>query len=131
MIATIERQSGLLQWGHALMAWKTRPRPRRSPDAVAASMGPRFNGVEDRHPPFSRRVRQPALQWGHALMAWKTDAEAVSGRRVGHGLQWGHALMAWKTHGVRRRPRFESPMASMGPRFNGVEDHWDTSSIKT
>ena len=36
-----------LQWGHALMAWKTRD-----------------NGV-----PTYVKIE---LQWGHALMAWKT-----------------------------------------------------------
>ena len=43
-----------LQWGHALMAWKTTD---AGPDRDAehdASMGPRFNGVEDA---WGRRVR--------------------------------------------------------------------------
>ena len=36
-----------LQWGHALMAWKTRGDPRIVRVDSRASMGPRFNGVED------------------------------------------------------------------------------------
>ena len=41
-----------LQWGHALMAWKTVMETCRSRRHVRASMGPRFNGVEDpRSPP--------------------------------------------------------------------------------
>ena len=36
-----------LQWGHALMAWKTQWIIFRLPVDLHASMGPRFNGVED------------------------------------------------------------------------------------
>ena len=42
----------LLQWGHALMAWKT--------------------SVED-----ATRIARILLQWGHALMAWKTRTSNV------------------------------------------------------
>ena len=38
-----------LQWGHALMAWKTAAREHVEDSVRSASMGPRFNGVED-HP---------------------------------------------------------------------------------
>ena len=37
-----------LQWGHALMAWKTSKDLRRRQVYHLASMGPRFNGVEDK-----------------------------------------------------------------------------------
>ena len=36
-----------LQWGHALMAWKTSISQLYSMRTRPASMGPRFNGVED------------------------------------------------------------------------------------
>ena len=36
-----------LQWGHALMAWKTRHEHLCVKLHVVPSMGPRFNGVED------------------------------------------------------------------------------------
>ena len=36
-----------LQWGHALMAWKTRQQVAIFAREADASMGPRFNGVED------------------------------------------------------------------------------------
>ena len=36
-----------LQWGHALMAWKTPAQSGESLPLRTASMGPRFNGVED------------------------------------------------------------------------------------
>ena len=41
------RARGMLQWGHALMAWKT---------SLTFDVGPHLE----------------RLQWGHALMAWKT-----------------------------------------------------------
>ena len=89
------REKQMLQWGHALMAWKTafnlRPRHR----AGDASMGPRFNGVEDETTKVASAVATP-LQWGHALMAWKTSL-ARCNRVANWRLQWGHALMAWKT----------------------------------
>ena len=64
-----------LQWGHALMAWKTVPAVSKLPS--------------------SRE-----LQWGHALMAWKTLERSVPISRT-DVLQWGHALMAWKTRPAR------------------------------
>ena len=36
-----------LQWGHALMAWKTPQWSSMEKRSSRASMGPRFNGVED------------------------------------------------------------------------------------
>ena len=66
----------MLQWGHALMAWKTRHNRDGGGNGSDASMGPRFNGVEDDQMPF-RQVDVAELQWGHALMAWKT---ALPGR---------------------------------------------------
>ena len=51
-----------LQWGHALMAWKTvHSAPKRSL-IITPSMGPRFNGVED-SPRLARtrRGRQPSM----------------------------------------------------------------------
>ena len=37
----------MLQWGHALMAWKTQVASVLDEEHGGASMGPRFNGVED------------------------------------------------------------------------------------
>ena len=45
---TTARRSLRLQWGHALMAWKTTSSRVGEVLQVPASMGPRFNGVEDR-----------------------------------------------------------------------------------
>ena len=82
-------------------------------------MGPRFNGVEDLRPIPDADVLH-LLQWGHALMAWKTVDGDFKGSRV-YTLQWGHALMAWKT-GLSPMIPVGRADASMGPRFNGVED---------
>ena len=61
-----------LQWGHALMAWKTHHAPVGTEASGEASMGPRFNGVEDRGDTLYTPPKGNQLQWGHALMAWKT-----------------------------------------------------------
>ena len=138
-----------LQWGHALMAWKTRSPAVLRCGAIKASMGPRFNGVEDivigalamcsmlvlqwGHALMAWKTisssiaanARDALQWGHALMAWKTDAGIAATGAVTR-LQWGHALMAWKTMLASVR-ECNSIAASMGPRFNGVEDVSDDS----
>ena len=115
-----QRQSTRLQWGHALMAWKTALIEIRDGKLYGPSMGPRFNGVEDEaiednphsgrapsmgprfngveDPPAEMRelLARAILQWGHALMAWKTWIAESNGLSDIH-LQWGHALMAWKT----------------------------------
>ena len=61
----------MLQWGHALGAWKTFSLPTSLHQATA-------------------------LQWGHALGAWKTSRVKMLVVEIG-SLQWGHALGAWKT----------------------------------
>ena len=76
---TIKQRNHRLQWGHALMAWKT------------------SQYWDD---PTNLRM----LQWGHALMAWKTSV-TDAGVQQAILLQWGHALMAWKT---ARNPSRES-----------------------
>ena len=61
-----------LQWGHALMAWKTMSGNGWHLLYRIASMGPRFNGVEDPAGASVSADLAAVLQWGHALMAWKT-----------------------------------------------------------
>ena len=101
------------------MAWKTISGVEVQLLLVAASMGPRFNGVEDSGRRGGFRGAN-WLQWGHALMAWKTQGNS-SERIPERPLQWGHALMAWKTSTTSAGLCSIQP-ASMGPRFNGVED---------
>ena len=104
---------GKLQWGHALMAWKTEDEHTQEVELSDASMGPRFNGVEDEAIADGMKTRSSLLQWGHALMAWKTKTM----RRLllaAWGLQWGHALMAWKTMADMKA------IIRVGSSFNGA-----------
>ena len=78
------------------MAWKTAVEKQRTALASAASMGPRFNGVEDPRVLVARPQRGPASM----------------GPRF-NGVEDPR-------HGSRAGPGVGG--ASMGPRFNGVED---------
>ena len=61
----------ILQWGHALGAWKTRFSFVRFGFRKDPSMGPCFRGMENLMTVYHQTTRDN-LQWGHALGAWKT-----------------------------------------------------------
>ena len=114
------RAPGRLQWGHALMAWKTGNADCHFRYIVCPSMGPRFNGVEDRRG-FSRSGERRWPSMGPRFNGVEDVANSGAGTVTITGLQWGHALMAWKTRQQHLGDHFPS-LPSMGPRFNGVED---------
>ena len=77
------------------MAWKTPPSVDQTPNLELASMGPRFNGVEDLEADRSINIVREA--------SMGPRFNGVEDRRDVH-------------------EKSSSSLASMGPRFNGVED---------
>ena len=87
---------------------------------AAASMGPRFNGVEDLPLLFDTPKFKSSASMGPRFNGVE-DPSSLKYFSASSALQWGHALMAWKTV-YRRAFGILAERASMGPRFNGVED---------
>ena len=86
-----------LQWGHALMAWKTSSGPSFRNRGPRASMGPRFNGVED-YRKWQGALPRLAASMGPRFNGVEDSSGIVLFRLLVEMLQWGHALMAWKTY---------------------------------
>ena len=86
-----------LQWGHALMAWKTCGFGDWGKIGCGASMGPRFNGVEDPEVRLKWKLAARASM-GPRFNGVEDPDRLATRTRPRTRLQWGHALMAWKTH---------------------------------
>ena len=113
----------LLQWGHALGAWKTDQEPMCPHRPPQASMGPCFRGMENFGPnsgrfllflasmgPCFRGMENPTgpvyfYNFSNASMGpcfrGMENYQFSSAHDTVYALQWGHALGAWKTWGTR------------------------------